>query len=187
MKYILFASSLVVLTNLLGSVVADQLTFYQVVDPSDPGDVFPTDAPAAIPIGAADGATTYRIEDIITDPVTDTNGAVSTQTVTYTATIVASSAGWKVEQPAEDGEGGGEIECHTPDAQGNGECIVRANLDGTTFATTQTGSMVSLVVSVSGTAGNGGSGNNKKAARGLIGGMIGAVVGGVVFGGLLLI
>ncbi|KAK7461490.1 hypothetical protein VKT23_008664 [Stygiomarasmius scandens] len=213
MKYTLFASLLVV-CNILDSVVASQLTFYEVADPTNPVVAVPTNTAAAIPIGTADGATTYRIEDTITNSLTNTHGAVSTLIVTFTETIVASAAGWKVQEPAEEGKGGGEIECQTPDAQGNGECVGRENLNGTTIAVTQTGSMFPFqVISVSqnGAAGNGGSGSsesgndnntadngsssglgsgsslNNNAARRMIAGMVCAVVCGVVFGGLLLI
>ncbi|KAF5372537.1 hypothetical protein D9758_005296 [Tetrapyrgos nigripes] len=174
MKHTLFASSLVVFTNILGSVVADELTLYEVFDSSAPVpvpvDAAPTATLAAIPIGVADGATTYLIEAIATDSVIDT-------VITNTGTIVASAAGWKVTEPVEDGVGGGEIGCSTPDAQGNGECIERENLNGTTFAFTQTGSMFSFVLSVSptgaadtggssGSSGSGSGNNNNTAGNG---------------------
>ncbi|KAK7451189.1 hypothetical protein VKT23_012521 [Stygiomarasmius scandens] len=217
MKYALFVPSFVFLLHRLSSKAAAQtLTLYQVVDPNESVDDSLTEgSPIAIAIGTAnDGAaTTYRIEDHETDILTDSNGTpTTTEEVTFTVTIAASASGWKITEPAETGDdsdpldgepSGGEIECLTPDDQGNGACIVRANFASTTVEVTQTGSMISLIVPIStagsddssssssssgsgsGSTSNGENGNNDNSARGyqMFGiRTLGAVVGTIIFG-----
>ncbi|KAK7435203.1 hypothetical protein VKT23_019773 [Stygiomarasmius scandens] len=134
----------------------DSLTIYQAVPDYYLEDDSFTSSPVivAVPVGTADGgiATTYRVEEEDTYVFNDINGVpTSTETIEYSLTIVASAEGWKMTQPAVPGEtAGDEVECNTPDEQGNGACIMRQNMPGTTtFEVTQTGRMISVVIPIS--------------------------------------